>query len=88
MMRTISYPVAVKVEPFTCALHRTSLVAPVFITETNRVLDHDDELTIIKTNRDLSLFHRSYKKLVGRVDKEKDDVGSRITVVMAWTTPS
>lgn len=48
------------------------VIAAVFITETNRVLEHDDELTVIKSSRDLSLFLQSYKKLVTRVDKNND----------------
>lgn len=48
------------------------VIAAVFITETNRVLEHDDELTIIKANRDLLLFSRSFERLMGAVDTNKD----------------
>lgn len=48
------------------------VIAAVFITETNRVLEHDDELNIIKANRDLALFSAKFNKIISRIDQNKD----------------
>lgn len=48
------------------------VIAAVFITETNRVLEHDDELTIIKANREMYLFERSFERFLTKADINKD----------------
>lgn len=40
------------------------VIAAVFITETNRVLQHDDELTIMKLNREKALFDKKVRAIV------------------------
>lgn len=40
------------------------VIAAVFITETNRVLQHDDELTLMKLHREKAMFDKKVKSLV------------------------
>jgi len=40
------------------------VIAAVFITETNRVLQHDDELTLMKLHREKAMFDKKVKTIV------------------------
>lgn len=46
------------------------VIAAVFITETNRVLEHDDELTVMKADREKRLFLHKVVKAFHKIDTE------------------
>lgn len=48
------------------------VVAAVFITETNRVMEHDEDLHVIKANREMAYFKKTFQEVVHKIDLDED----------------
>lgn len=67
------------------------VISAVFITETNRVLQHDDELTLMRIHREKALFDRKVRSIVAGVSgtslkwHDVEELAHDPTVVAALT---